>query len=572
MEPKAITDGVPHAAVEPPAGQVSQDLPGPRVARPRLPVARILTVLTLAAALAAGLTLPSAWRETQRREALLPKLEAEARRNSYDGRLQALLGGRLMEAGEYPAADAALEHAVAVGEKTDLVWLTLASAKAASGDARALGYLAVGAKETPSALTTAALGRCGALGRGAPFLAVARAICPQGPEPLVAAYTQGSYLNGVAEWWGHQHPEESGFATRQQWAGRQPDDAQAQRLWGQALRENRRFPEAATALERAVALAPASPAAHLALADLLESQVLPAQASLEYIACLKVRRSWLPALLGLGRTTLAENLPLTASDVYAEATRVAPQSADAWVGLGRADMDARQNYDLALRAFQTASRLAAGRTDFLADYARALRQNGRMADAEAMLRRCVAAAPADGRSHYLLADLLLDYDPTDARLSEAQAETEEAMRLAPQSWAAQQQMAVVQMRRKKPKEAIAWLQRVLAADPSNVSAMLILANAYQQAGLTPQARQASQRAAALSSAMQKIDVMNARAVADPSDLEAHQQLAGLYARTGQTDKAHQEQEVVRLLHTSPAGRAHSAQSLTSLVTGVLPRR
>ena len=529
-------------------------------------------VLTLAAALAAGLTLPSAWRETQRREASLPKLEAEARHDPYDGRLQALLGGRLMEAGEYPAAAAALEHAVAVGEKTDLVWLTLASAKAAGGDARAPGYLAVGAKETPSPLTAAALGRIGALGRGAPLLAVAQAICPQGPEPLVAAYTRGSFLNGAADWWGHRRPEESGFATRQAWAERQPDDAQAQRLWGEALQKNRRFPEADAALERAVTLAPNSPAAHLALASLLESQAQPAQASLEYVACLKLHRSWLPALLGLGRTTLAANLPSTASGVYAEAARVGPQSADAWVGLGQADMAAQQNYDRALRAFQTAARLAPGRTDFLGDYASALRRNGRMADAEVMLRRSVAATPADGRSHYLLADLLLDYDPTDARLSEAQAETEKAMRLAPQSWAAQQQMAIVQMRRKKPREAIGWLQKVLAADPSNVNALLLLANACQQAGLVPQARQASQQAATLSRHIQKVDVLNARAVADPSDIDAHRQLAGLYARTGQPDKARQEQQVVRLLRAAPATSQGSAQSLTSLVAGVLPHR
>lgn len=542
------------------------------MARPRLPVARILTALLLLAALAAGLTVPGAWRETQRREASLPTLEAQARHSPYDGRLQALLGGRLMEAGEYPAAAAALERAVAVGEKTDLVWLTLASTKAAGGDARALGYLAVGAREAPSPLTAAALERCGALGRGAPPLAMAQAICPQGPEPLVASYARGSFLNPVAEWWGRLHPEESGFATRRAWAGQQPDNAQAQRLWGQALQGNRRLPEAAPALERAVALAPNSPAAHLALAGLLESLGQPAPASLEYIACLRVRRDWLPALLGLGRATLAASLPSTAAGVFAEAARVGPQSAEAWAGLGEADVAARQNYDQALSAFQTAARLAPGRVDFLADYAGALRQNGRLADAEAMLRRRVTAAPTDARSHYLLGGVLLDYDSTDARLSEAQAETEEALRLAPLSWPAQQQMAAVQMRRKKPQEAVAWLQKVLLAAPSDVGALLLLASAYQQAGQVPQARQASQWAAALSADTQKIDVENTRAVADPSDVGTHRRLAGLYARTGQADKAHQEQEVVRVLQTAPSGKGQGAQSLASLVSAVLPRR
>lgn len=577
MEPETDTETGTGTNTGGGTGAAPERSPGPAprgtsARGPRLPVARVLTVLILAAGLAAALTLPGAWRETQRREASLPRLEAQARRDPYDGRLQALLGGRLMEAGEYPAAAAALERGVTIGEKTDLVWLTLASARAASGDARALGYLEVGAKETPSPLMTAALDRCRALGRGAPPLALASAICPQGPEPLVAAYARGSFLNPVSEWRGHVRPEESGFATRQAWAGQRPDDAQAQRLWGQALEENRRYPEAETALERAVALAPASPAAHLALADLLESQSLPAQASLEYIACLKIRRGQPPALLGLGRATLASNLPLASADVFAEAAHVAPQSAEAWAGLGEADVAARQNYDQALDAFRTAARLAPGRTDFLPDYAAALRQQGRMADAEALLRRRVAAAPGDGRSRYLLAGVLLDYDSTDARLSEAQAETEEAMRLAPQSRPAQQQMAAVQMRLKKPRAAMAWLQKVLAADPSNVSALLLLANASQQAGLVSQARQAAQRAASLSSALQRIDVVNARAVADPSALDNHRQLAALYARSGQADKARQEQEVVRLLQTASPAQGRSAQSLAALVAGVLPRR
>ncbi len=67
-------------------------------------------------------------------------------------------------------------------------------------------------------------------------------------------------------------------------------------------------------------------------------------------------------------------------------------------------------------------------------------------------------------------------------------------------------------------------------------------------------------------------MLNARAVADPSDVDAHRQLAVLYARTGQTDKARQEQQVVRLLRAAPTTPQASAQSLTSLVAGVLPHR
>lgn len=533
---------------------------------------RILAALLLMMIVAGTAQLPSAWQESQRREAYLPQLQTLAQQNPYDGRLLALLGGRLMEAGDFVAAADTLEHAAAVGEKTEPVWLCLAASKAAIGDPKAIGYLRFGAKTSNTPGLEAAQERCRVLGANPPPTALAQAICPQGPKPIVDEYAQGSFLNGLVEWWGRRHPEASGFTTRKDWALQQPNNAQAQRLWGLALMRNRRPAEAAVALQRAVVLAPHSPAAHLALAQILESQASPAQASLEYIATLRLHHDWLPALLGLGRTARAGQLPMAAADVYTAATRVAPQSADAWAGLGQSNVAADQNYDVALKAFRTATRLAPGRTDFVNDYAIALRHNNQWDEAEKMLRRHLAAAPADAFSHFLLAGLLLDNRPTPERLTEAQAQTSEALRLAPTSSAAQLQMAVLLLRQNKPQESIVLLQQLLTQEPANANALLTLSRAYRKAGMAAQADTTSRKAAALSRALEQIDVLNSRAAKSPSDSGLHSQLAALYAHTGQTDQAQQEKQVADLLRTNPNLQGKGTQTLTVLIADVLSGR
>ena len=61
------------------------------------------------------------------------------------------------------------------------------------------------------------------------------------------------------------------------------------------LLRNRRVPAALDTLSRAAGLAPRDPDIHLALADLLQQQGAAGKAGLEYEACLRLRRNWLPA-------------------------------------------------------------------------------------------------------------------------------------------------------------------------------------------------------------------------------------------------------------------------------------
>ena len=211
-----------------------------------------------------------------------------------------------MQAGEYAAAADAFRHAIASGEQDSRLWLNLASSTAASGQpALAVADLKLGIRTRPGdADLRRALDDANALGPKS----LACSVSPRHLSPRACApdsvYGAGSYLNGFVDWWGRQHPEDSGFMTRQRWSDTQPDNAEVQRLWGLALIRSRRLPEAEAVLEHAVTLDPRSPKAHLALADCLDAAGLPTKATLEYLECLKLHPDWLPALLGVGKTSL----------------------------------------------------------------------------------------------------------------------------------------------------------------------------------------------------------------------------------------------------------------------------
>ena len=538
--------------------------PSPQVWRRHIVSTACLALLLTAL----GLWAASAWRQTERREASLPQIEALAR-SSHDGALLALLGGRRAEAHETTAADA-LRHAVVAGEGTPLVWQALAAATAAAGDRlRALADLNLGRRALGDApLLDDALTRAEALGPRPDAGALAQAIAPDGPAPLVDAYARGSALNGLARWWGHRFPEKSGFATRQEWARQDPNDAQAQRLWGQALRENGRLPEAGAALARAVALAPRSPAAHLALADAMEQGGLREKAGLEYIACLKLRPDWLPALLGLGQNAMNDHLE-HAGPAYERAAQVAPQSAEAWIGLGRAYFREPYTYNKALTAFQTAARLAPDRTDFFDSYAEALRETSHVGEAEALLRRRLRAAPEDAQCHYLLGTVLLD-KASSAAAAAAEAETREALRLSPRQPLAEGQLARLLLQRGEAREAVSLLQDALALKPYDVNTLNVLTRAARQAGDVKGAEAYSARSREVFQNQQHLRVLESQEHKDLMNHQIHEQMVRLYVKTGQPERAQQERELLRLLEKDPEKVTRERRFLRSSIQQVLP--
>lgn len=497
---------------------------------------------------------PSAWRETARREAYLPQLEAQARRNPLDGRLLALLGGRLVQAGEYPAAADTLRRALAAGEQKESVWLNLAAATAATGNRMlAIADLRLGMRSLPDNAPglLRALDRVQALKPADSPLLAARAICPNGPDALLASYTAGSVFNGPVEAWGRAHLETSGFATRARLAADKPDDAQAQRLWGLALVRNRRLPEAGATLQYAVTLAPRSPLVLLALAGWLDATGSGTQATVTYLDCLKLRPNWLPALLGMGKTSLDTGVNQFALDAYEKAVQVYPKSADAWIGLGRVHRATGVEFAKAIQAFQTAERLAPERTDYYDDYADALRQAVQWPLAEAVLRKRLKAAGDDPLAHYLLGIVLLNNAPTPERQVEAENETRETLRLFPHNALADIQLAQIVLGKKQIPEAIGLLNDALEQNPYNRNAMTVLARAYRQAGRTDLSEKMSHQADLLFKDQQRIQVLEGDESKRLMDAGIHEELARLYDRIGQSKKASYEQSMAQLLRSDP---------------------
>ena len=523
-------------------------------------------------ALAAG-ALNGAWQRTRLRECYLPELEARARRSPADAPLLALLGARLMEASELDAAADALRRAAAAGDNTDEVWLSLAATNAARGQrGAALGDLALAQQTHGDApALRAAQARVQALPPGAAGAALTQALCPQGPQAILGTHAAGSFLNGAQEWWGRHHPESSGYATRQDWVAQQPEDAQALRLWGLALERNRRLPEAGAALERAVAQAPRSPQAHLALAHYLGQTEVLGRAISEYLVCLKLRPDWLPALLGLGDVAWLHHQNKLASDTYQAATRVAPRSIDSWVGLGRADLTLRYYLPKSLQAFGTAAQLAPERTDFYPSYGDALRRAGRWDEAETLLRRRRAAAPEDADCHFFLSLVLMDSRPSPTRNAEAESELRTCLRLTPGLVAPNIFLAQLLMQRGATEEAAGHLEEALKADPYNVNALRRLAQIYRQLKRQELSDEVMARAASVSRDQESILSLQPIERAKPLSVQVHSQLASLFARIGRPDLARNERQTAGLLQTRPKETAADLARIRQSLPGDLAR-
>ena len=521
-------------------------------------------------------TLPQAWRETSRREAYLSQLEAEAHRNPLDGRLLALLGGRLVQAGEYQAAADTLRRSLAAGEQDELIWLNLAAATAATGDTpRSVADLRLGTRTlTPAKAPdlSAALDRVQRLPAKSTPLEIARAISPQGPGALIRSYSGGSFLNAPVKMWEESHKAESGFMAREEWAAAKPDDPEAQRLWGRALMRNRRLPEAGAVLEHAVAIAPQSAAAHLAFANWLDAAGYDARATVAYIECLKLHPNWLPALLGVGKTSLSTGINGYALTSYEKATEVAPDSADAWIGLGRAYRKTGVDHAKAIAAFETVIKLAPDRTDYYDEYADALRQAVQWPAAETILRKRLSAEKEDPLAHYLLGMVLLNNAPTPERQAEAEAETREALRLFPHNPLALLQLAQIVLSRKQVNEAVDLLKDALQNNPYNRNAMSVLARAYRQSGKDALAEKFSKQADALYQDQQRAQVLESQEAKKLMVPGIHEELAQLYTRTGEPKKAAYEQSIAHLLRSDPKQAAEELKKFQATRSEALPNK
>jgi len=360
---------------------------------------------------------------------------------------------------------------------------------------------------------------------------VAAVIEPQGAEPLLSEVAAGSWLNPVSAWWGRRHPDQSGFATREEWARQEPGNATGQRLWGEALLRNRDLARAGVVLRQAADLEPGSATVHADLGDLYSSQGHSAAAEREYQAALRLDEHDLAARLGLTSLYLARDKVREAVAQCQAAVRDHPQDADARIALGRVQMRWAAGLEDAVASFAHAAGLAPDRTDYLADYAEALRSTYRLDEAEALLRRRLQAAPEDARARYQLAYLLLHNRPEAGREKEAEQHLRAALAQAPTSPAAGE-LAQLLLRRGQARDAVTLLRQALAANPLDIGSARALAEVYRQMGDAAAARQARLRADRLSDTVARMQALTHRVQGEPGNSLLRRQLADLYRQAG----------------------------------------
>jgi Tfp pilus assembly protein PilF len=245
-----------------------------------------------------------------------------------------------------------------------------------------------------------------------------------------------------------------------------PQNTGVQTAWGQFLSSQKRYAEAEKALQRAVQLDPKAPLPHELLGDLyLMSLKKPQEAIVAYRACLSVdptnpKASFMlgTALLAVGKTQEAEeqlsktseqnpaNLAVrkTLADLqlrnaeldaalasYNKILQIAPNSTFAQIGIGDVMMQ-RKDYERASTAYNTALANAPRSTEAQTKLAMVQELKGDNNSAERSYRSA------------------LEMDPKNAVAANNLA------------W-------LLGVKEQKPKEALLWAQKAVAANPKNAN-------------------------------------------------------------------------------------------------------
>jgi tetratricopeptide (TPR) repeat protein len=169
----------------------------------------------------------------------------------------------------------------------------------------------------------------------------------------------------------------------------------------------------------------------------------------------------LPPLIALGGTYVALRDYAHGNAAYLEATRLAPDSADAWYGLG---ITYRSLADAAMKKSSPGTVSAQARP--LLD------------SALAALTKAVQLEPGSPRAHLILAESYRDSE----KFAEAIAEYETLLRLSPADPAAELGLATTYWKSLDSERAIPLLERVLSKLPSDPEANGIMAQVLVKRG------------------------------------------------------------------------------------------
>jgi tetratricopeptide (TPR) repeat protein len=551
-------DSLPSASVE--------------VGSPRRRRRGILTIGLLILAAEAAYLCNGAWQQTRLREAYLPQLKEMAARQPSDGPLQVVLACRLALARQYREASQVFEHGVRDGEGPSEVWLAWAASAAAGGDKRTAWTVLTEGQRDPrlAPALRAAVDHTSSLPANTSPGQLAATLYPQGLPSLLARYTRGSFLNGLISWYGHLHPSVSGVATRERWAKEQPNSARAQLLWSDALLRNEEYAEAESAFRHTLTLMPQSPSAQLGLADTLYHQGRITEAARLYGVCHRKDPSSLRALLGMGQIALDKHLLAMGVDIFNKAVKLAPDSADAWIGLGKAYYNQSLDIGHALDAYARAVKLAPDRTDFYPDYANVLRVNSQFADAESYLRKRLAVAPNEAPTHYYLAVALLSSNITPQRQADAEAHLRTSLQLEPRGYEASSHLGRLLVDERRFSEAMPYLDAALQIDRNDLPTMIALVRALRGLGRATDAKAAQARVVALSGFSRQIKDLEDALQRQPTNPALYQQMAKVYITEGEPDKARNYSDAAMMLVKYPERAKRGLTTLEKSTATTIP--
>jgi tetratricopeptide (TPR) repeat protein len=489
---------------------------------------------------ASALPVRDAWQAARTREMYLDEVERAARQSPYDGRTQVLLGVRRVQAGEFRAAARALKQAASAGEDNTPVRLTWAASLAAAGqpeEARAVLRSGKGA----DALGAAAA-RLAALPPDAPGGQMAEAVAPENVGPLLRQYAPPNFFSRFVR---------GGVETETALYQGSDRGKDATVRWCAALLRSRRYAEARFLIEPFRNAHPDDDTVCLTYGDALRGLGLPRKAGLEYIPVVQRSKQSLRALLGVGEMALDAAIIPVAVDAFQRAATLAPDSADAWVGLGKAYLKQGISNAKAIEAFEKGAKLAPERTDFFVSYSHALRMVFRWKEAEALLRRRLADDPEDARALHFLAVTLLDGGRNPQTEAEAEQLFKKSLELEPDAVTAMAKLGLLYVARDRATEAIPLLEAVAARNRYDLSVTQGLARAYQKAGRTAEAREARESAAQLADYLNRRAYLNDRLQVEPMNVALHRKLAALLTEGGEDETARRHQKMADDLTRNP---------------------
>jgi cytochrome c-type biogenesis protein CcmH/NrfG len=507
-----------------------------------------LVVLALAGS---GVWLNDQYTRARWREATLPELETEARQRPREPYLHAQLALRQLEAHLHGPASESLQSAISNGLSTVPVWKTLAAATAAAGNPNgALGALKLGARDPQLAPTLEPIAKqLAGLGPDATVETFAQTIAPEGIA-LLDGVLKPNFLSSWLEQQGRKNPDQAGFETLEAWFAKESENRNVRLAWAKALARNRRYPDAEEILIPLLKKNPEDYDAALALADVRYDAGVIARAGILYRACLKDRPDDFRAAYGTAKCAVDVKLVYLGVEAATKATQLKPDSADAWVMLGRAYFNQKLRWDKAVDAFAKARKLAPERTDYFAPYYDSLRANNRIEEGAELLRKRLKEVPDDAQVNYLLAAALLEMRSDQGSSDEAEKLLRKSLASepnVPSTRARLSQLLLEKSGQEPAKEAVGLLEQAVMLDNYHALSRRLLARAYRRTGMTEAAESVEKSAKMLDSYIKRKTPLEDAEAANPTDPEIHRKLAKIYRDGGELDKAERADQMVFLL-------------------------